>query len=172
MVSKTINISFKGEVAFMSFVYVPKKVYINAVSAEGETELNAFDNCLIKLGIGDVSLVKVTSILPNDIEITNKPVKLPNGANVPTIYTHIISNEKNKLIAAAIALGKTDGGPTLVAEFSGENIDAEGAEEEALKRLCNMAKARNLTIKSSEVYSADHIVENVGCVLAAVVEIE
>ena len=172
MVSVTNYVKNERREDIMSFVYVPKKVYVNAVSSEGETELNAFDNCLIKLGIGDVSLVKVTSILPNEVEITSKPVKLPNGANVPTIYTYKISDEKDKLISAAIAIGKTDGGPTLVAEFSGENMDSEKAEEEALKRLYNMAKSRNLKIVASEVYSADHIVENVGCVMAVVVEIE
>jgi arginine decarboxylase len=156
----------------MQFVVIPKKVYVGTASSEGETELNAFDNCLLKLGIGDVSLVKITSILPSDVEIVDNIEKLPDGMNVPAIYTYKISSKPDSVIAAAIAIGKTDKGPTLVAEFSAEGVDAEKAEDEAAKRLYLMAKARGLKLATTEVYSVDHKVENIGCVLAAVVELE
>ena len=156
----------------LQFIAIPKKVYVTAVASEGETELNAFDNCLLKVGIGDVSLVKVTSILPGDIEITEEPTILPAGANVPAIYTYKISNNPGEKIAAAIALGQTKGGPTLVAEYSDVGVSIEEAETEASKRLMIMAKARNLEVQSTEVYSIDHVVEKIGCALAIVVEIE
>ncbi len=156
----------------MKFVAIPRKVFVGTASSEGETELNAFDNCLLKLGIGDVSLVKITSILPNDVEIVDDIEELPEGMNVPAIYTYKISNRPNAVIAAAIAIGKTDKGPTLVAEFSAEGVNAEEAEDEATKRLYLMAKARKLKLITTEVYSIDHRVEKLGCVLAAVVELE
>ncbi len=156
----------------LQFIAIPKKVYVTAVASEGETELNAFDNCLLKIGIGDVSLVKVTSILPEDIEIVEEPIELPAGANIPAIYTYKVSSKPGERIAAAIALGKTKGGPTLVAEYSSVGISSEEAEKEASKRLMLMAKARNLELLSTEVYSVDHIVEKIGCALAVVVEIE
>lgn len=156
----------------MQFVAIPKKVYATAIASEGETELNAFDNCLLKVGIGDVSLVKVTSILPHDVEIVDEPLKLPAGANVPAIYTYVISDKPGETIAAAIAIGKTQDGPTLVAEFSSKGINSEKAEDEALRRLELMAKARNLELVSTETYSSEHTVEKIGCVLAVVVELE
>jgi len=156
----------------MAFVYVPKKVYIGAVSAEGATDLNAFDNCLIKLGIGNVSLVKVTSILPEEVEFLDDVPRLPYGANVPCVYTYIISDKPGEKIAAAIAIAKTKGGPTLVAEFSAKEMSSEKAEEEAKRRVLEMAKARNLDIEWVESYSVDHTVERIGCALAIVVEVE
>ncbi len=156
----------------MSFVFVPKKIYVGAVSAEGETELNAFDNCLVKLGIGNISLVKITSILPEEVEFVEDEPAFPYGANVPCIYTYATSDRSGEVISAAIALAKTKGGPTLVAEFSARGVDSKGAEREAEKRVIEMAKTRNLEIEWIETYSADHIVKKIGCVLAIVVEVE
>ena len=50
------------------------KVSITSGKAEGPTILNAFDNALLDAGIGDVNLIKVSSILPTGAEI----VELPN----------------------------------------------------------------------------------------------
>ena len=51
-------------------------------SAEGTTELNAFDNALLAAGIGNINLVKVSSILPPDTEMVDLPQLRP-GAIVP-----------------------------------------------------------------------------------------
>jgi len=157
----------------MSLITVPRKVYVAAVAAEGETELNAFDNCLVKAGLPQVSLIKLTSILPRDIEITEEPPRdLPLGANLPAIYDYVVSSTKGETIAAAIAIGWTNKGPTLVAEYSARNISKSEAEERALLRLKEMAKARKITIMEYKVYSAEHRVEKCGCALVIVAEIE
>ncbi len=41
------------------------KVSITSGRAEGPTKLNAFDNALLDAKIGDVNLIKVSSILPS-----------------------------------------------------------------------------------------------------------
>jgi arginine decarboxylase len=41
--------------------------------AEGSTPLNAFDNALLAAGIGNVNLIKVSSILPPGIELVALP---------------------------------------------------------------------------------------------------
>lgn len=151
----------------------PKRALIKAVSAEGETPLNAFDNCLIKVGVGDVSIVKLTSILPPDIEFTENIPQFQPGSNVPAIYTSIISEKKDQRIAAAIAVARTKKGPTLVAEYSNTNISANEAEEEALKRVTEMAKSRKKEIEGKIIIkSTEHVVKKCGCALAIVVEIE
>jgi len=155
----------------MSLITVPKKVYMDAVAAEGETELNAFDNCLIKAKLPHVSLIKVTSILPPNIELVNEIPKIPIGANVPSIYIYVHSSTPGETIAVAIALGWTNGGPALVAEFGAQGISKEEAEQEALKRLEGMAEARNLKIVRKHVVSVDHTVEKCGCVLGIVAEV-
>lgn len=42
----------------------PKKFTLVAGSAEGPSRLNAFDNALLAAGIGNVNLLRVSSILP------------------------------------------------------------------------------------------------------------
>ncbi|MCD6491470.1 MAG: pyruvoyl-dependent arginine decarboxylase [Candidatus Njordarchaeia archaeon] len=153
-------------------ITVPKKVVVKAVSAEGITELNAFDNCLIQAGLGNISLVKITSLLPSDIEILDEAPQLPNGANVPAIYAYKISSLNGQKIAAALALGWTNGGPTLVAEYADEEIDSEYAEKEVLRMLRKMAEARNLELTRYEVVSVDHVVKSTGCVLVIAAEVE
>ncbi len=151
----------------------PKKALIKAVSAEGETPLNAFDNCLIKAGVGDVSLVKLTSILPPDIEFIENIPQLHPGSNVPAIYTSITSEKSGQKIAAAIAVARTKNGPTLVAEYSNINISASKAGEEALKRVTEMAKNRKKEIEGKIIIkSTEHTVKKCGCALAIVIEIE
>lgn len=156
----------------MSLISVPKKIYVKAIASEGETELNAFDNCLIKSGLPHISLIKVTSILPKDITIINDPPNLPLGCNVPTIYAVYSSCEKGKLLAGALAVGWTGNGPTLVAEFASEGIKKEKAEKEALFRLEKMAEARGLKIIKKLIVSVDHVVEKCGCVLVFAAEVE
>ena len=156
----------------MSVISVPRKIYVRAVNSEGDTELNAFDNCLVKAGLPQVSLIKVTSILPKDIIIVNDPPELPLGCNVPTIYAVYTSCQKGKLLASALAIGWTDRGPTLVAEFASEGMSRKEAEKEALFRLRKMAEARNLKITKEIIVSVDHVVDKCGCVLAFAAEIE
>ena len=151
----------------------PRKVLVTAVSAEGETSLNAFDNCLIKAGIGDISLVKLTSILPPDIEFIEKVPQFYPGSNVPAIYTFVTSEKRGQKIAAAIAVAKTINGPTLVAEYSNINISAGEAEEEAYKRVIKMAENRKREIDGRIIIkSSEHVVKKCGCALAIVVEVE
>ncbi len=42
---------------------VPKKYFVTAASAEGLSELNAFDNALLKAGIGNVNLLQCEQYL-------------------------------------------------------------------------------------------------------------
>ena len=156
----------------MCLITVPKKIYVAVAEADSITELNAFDACLVKIGLPNVSLIKVTSLLPSDVEIVKEPPKFPHGANVPSIYATVTSKRKGEIISAAIAIGWTNGGPTLVAEFAGEGKNKDEAEKIVLQILWEMARVRGLKLVKTEVKSIEHIVEKCGCVLAIVAEVE
>ena len=49
------------------------KMSVTAGTAEGGTTLNAFDNALLVAGIGNVNLIKVSSIVPPDVDIVELP---------------------------------------------------------------------------------------------------
>src|SRR5256712_4449021 len=70
--------------------------------AEGGTTLNAFDNALLAAGIGNINLVKDSSILPPEVPVIDLP-KIKPGAIVPTAYAAMTSATPGETIAAAIA---------------------------------------------------------------------
>ncbi|MHA1590100.1 MAG: pyruvoyl-dependent arginine decarboxylase [Candidatus Njordarchaeales archaeon] len=152
-------------------ITIPRKIYLAAVSAEGETDLNAFDACLVKAGLPQVSLIKVTSILPPNIQIVTSPPLLPLGCNVPSIYAYTVSEKSGEIIAGALAIGWTGKGPTLVAELAERGLTKEEAEKEAYKRLIGMAKIRGLNLTNYKIISVEHEVKKCGCVLVIAAQV-
>ena len=57
------------------------KIAIVSGKDEGPTRLNAFDNALTAAGIGDVNLIKVSSMLGKNTQVKDLP-KLKPGAMV------------------------------------------------------------------------------------------
>ena len=77
------------------------KASVTAGTAEGGTPLNAFDNALLAAGIGNVNLIKVSSIVPPDVDIVDLPEIKP-GALVPTAYAAMTSTTPGQIIAAGV----------------------------------------------------------------------
>ncbi|WP_054840396.1 pyruvoyl-dependent arginine decarboxylase [Thermococcus sp. JCM 11816] len=113
----------------MSWTTPPKRAFIGAATAEGGTKLNAFDNALLKLGIGNVNLVKLSSVIPAHIEWMEKVHDVPIGMLLPTVYAHIESDEPGMTISAALGVGiskNNEGG--LIYEYSGYCTKEEAEE--------------------------------------------
>src|SRR5581483_6664802 len=72
-----------------------------AGSAEGSTPLNAFDNALLAAGIGNIKLIKFSSILPPGVELVPQP-RIKPGALVPTAYAGMTSELPREVVAAAV----------------------------------------------------------------------
>ena len=68
-----------------------------AGTAEGSTPLNAFDNALLAAGIGNINLVRVSSILPPGVELVSLP-KIKPGAIVPTAYASMSSEVPGEVL--------------------------------------------------------------------------
>lgn len=92
--------------------YKPKVAYlVSGVGASNVSALNALDAALIDAGIGDQNLIKLSSILPESVElvIKEKPKFSSNGLFVPVAYasqTLDIGQENSHLapIASAVAV--------------------------------------------------------------------
>ena len=144
----------------------PTRVHLAASAAEGITPLNAFDNALMKIGLADYNLVKVTSVFPPGARLVDE-VDLPEGSLVPCVYTSLTGREKGERIGAAIGLGMP-GDPRLpgvVMEFSGRCSAGEAQEE--TKRMVIDAMYRRHTEKYEMKFAAvEHEVESCGCVVS------
>jgi arginine decarboxylase len=135
--------------------------------AEGGTSLNAFDNALLMAGIGNINLIKVSSIVPPEVAIVELP-KIRPGALVPTAYAAITSETPGETIAAAVGYALPDDPAKngVIMEFHGAGTRAE-AERAIDAMLAEAFRMRGETIREQRIVSAEHRVERIGCALAA-----
>ncbi len=147
---------------------VPRTLFLTSGAAEGGSSLNAFDNALIDAGIGDLNLLRVSSIAPPAVRVV-KPYTIAPGTIVPVVYTSMISHQARENIACAIALGRSDdGGPGLIMEYSGSG-DAGLAETMVTNMVEEGFASRGRTLDTLEVVTAEHTVEQLGAVVSACV---
>ena len=143
------------------------KIAIVSGKDEGPTKLNAFDNALSDAGIGDVNLIKVSSMLAVNAEIEKLP-KLKAGSMVNCVLSEITSDNPGDEITAviAVAIGDELG---CVVETTGINEDLMDLENEAKFMVRYMMDKRNVEIKNLIVESSTATVENIASVVASVV---
>ncbi len=144
----------------------PKKYFLTAAAAEGRSKLTAFDNALLKARIGNVNLIRVSSILPPSAKLDENLV-IPPGSLVPTAYGSIVSDVPGELISAAVAVGIAEDSFGVIMEFSGKCSKAE-AEETITAMVREAFETRQKPLIEIKVAAVEHRVEKLGCCLAAV----
>ncbi|MEN6591703.1 MAG: arginine decarboxylase, pyruvoyl-dependent [Methanobacterium sp.] len=146
------------------------KVSITSGKAEGPTKLNAFDNALLDAGIGDVNLIKVSSIIPAGTEIVELP-QFSAGKMVNTVFSYVSSSREGDQLCAVIAVAISDELGCVV-EHGGINQDPEKVKGEALDMVNSMMQIRGLEVKDIIIECQEHQVKNQGAAIAAVVYLE
>lgn len=144
----------------------PKKFKIVAGSSEGKTILNSFDNALLQAGIGNVNLLRVSSILPPSSEY-DPELSLPPGSLVPTAYGYVISEKKGERIAACVGVGFSEDTFGVIMEYAAKGTK-EQAEEKIREMLKNAFETRGMPMVDIMLASTEHVVEDIGCAFAAV----
>ncbi len=144
----------------------PKKFTLCAGSAEGSSRLNSFDNALLAAGIGNLNLLRVSSVLPPGAELVEK-LDIPPGSLTPTAYGSIISDVPGERIAAAVGVGFSEDTYGMIMEFSGR-CTREEAEAEVARMVEEAFRKRGLPLKKVMTRGSDIVVEQVGCAFAAV----
>jgi arginine decarboxylase len=147
----------------------PDKYFMVAGYAEGSSPLNAFDHALIKAGIGNTNLLRMSSILPPGAREIPPP-SLPYGALVPTAYADETSDVAGARVAAAVACG-VPADPALPGVIMEHHL--QGAEElcrqEVVLRVEEAFAVRGYRLADVKVVSASGVVQKVGSAVAAVV---
>lgn len=137
--------------------------------AEGYTQLNAFDACLLEAGVGNTNLIKMSSILPPHV-MRAEPDGFEPGSFVPIAYASISSSTPEELIAAGVAIGvPVDRSlPGVIMEYSArghaadiENIVRNMAEQAMITRGYEIAEILSI--------AAEHRVQTIGAAFAGVV---
>lgn len=144
----------------------PMKYDLVAGASEGATELNAFDGALLKAGVGNVNLVRVSSILPPGAKRV-EGLRIPPGSLVPIAYASIVSSTPGELIAASVGIGFTENTYGVIMEFSGR-CSREEAENTIRMMVEDAFAKRGMKPVRVAVIGVEHRVEKSGCAFAAV----
>ncbi|NUO18029.1 arginine decarboxylase, pyruvoyl-dependent [bacterium] len=150
-------------------IKTPDKYFLVKGFAEGETELNAFDNALLAAGVGNTNLVRMSSILPPSAKEV-EPMKLPYGALVPIAYADESSSLPGETVSAGVAVGITDD-PSLPGVIMEHHM--HGSEEECRKivimKVESAFKVRGWKLADMKVAVISGKVERIGAAFAGVV---
>jgi arginine decarboxylase len=145
----------------------PHRFTLVAGSGEGDTTLTAFDKALLSAGVGNLNLLRVSSILPPGAEYSHQ-VEIPPGSLTPTAYGVIIGEVPGQRIAAAIGVGIMSGSFGVIMEFTGMCTKAE-AEARVEEMVREALAARNEFPEKIMIRAAEHVVEKTGCSFAGAV---
>jgi len=146
---------------------VPSKFKLVVGRGEGRTPLNAFDAALIDAGIGNLNLVRVSSILPPDAQFT-PDLWIPPGTPTFTAYGYLTSTTPGEMIAAAIGVGISPDTYGVIMEYEGY-CTKEEAEEQVRAMVEEGFRLRSLPLKEVLVKGVAYRVQETGAVIAAAV---
>lgn len=152
---------------------VPKKFFVTSGRAVSKvSDLNAFDEALVRARIGEQNLVYVSSVLPVGIKKAPKR-KLPMGAITHCVLAQQRGSE-GETISAGIAYGfRTDGQGGYVVEGHG-HMEKQALKEVLQWKIDGVAKLRGVTMKKV-AYVIEELsipMDHYGTCLAALVFVE
>jgi arginine decarboxylase len=145
---------------------LPRAVTVVAGAGEGATDLNAFDHALMDAGIANLNFLRVTSIFPQGARVVPMRPFVP-GMLMPAVYARISRHTPGERIAAAVGVGIGEEGYGVIMEHSHTGT-AENAEEIVRAMIADAMAARGLHLREIVIGAKDHVVERMGCVVAAV----
>lgn len=144
----------------------PNTYSLTAGHAEGLEPLTAFDAALLDANMGNLNLLKVSSIIPPGARLIDMP-RIPPGSLVPVAFGFITSSQKGDLISAGVAAGASADSFGVIMEHSG-HCGAEETESVLEKMVREAFDRRGMRLDSLVIRSVEHRVVACGCAFAAV----
>ncbi len=156
-------------------MYNAKRFFVTSGTGTSKiSKINALDSALIRAGVGDLNLIKVSSILPANIERVHE---LDEGIGTfrPCVLTSAQGREEH--LVAGLAYGfRRDGKGGYVAElsYSGDDIDFGEFNKKLKDVLISMGKERKVEITNIKTVCAELNAEpnTYGCALAILVYLQ
>lgn len=146
---------------------IPVRFTLGAGSGEADTSANAFDIALLQAGMGNLSMLRVHSILPPGAVHTEQ-LDVPEGMLVPVAYATISSQEPGQKIAAAVAVGiPADTGCGVIMECS-DYCSKQEVEECIIKMVEDAFAVRQRPLGEIKLIAIEHTVKHCGSVFAGV----
>ena len=136
-------------------------------AGEADAAMTAFDAALLAAGIGNLNLLRVSSILP-PAAVFRPNLLIPPGSLLPVAYGTIVSDCPGEIIAAAVAVGR--GGTDdfgVIMECSGCYCRQE-IEYRIRAMVAEAFVNRGMDLKTVQVAAIEWTVRKIGAVIAAV----
>lgn len=145
----------------------PICISLMAGRAEGRDEPSATELALADAGLGGAGLLpSQMTVLPGArLEPLYEP---PVGQLLPAVVARCHSRTPGETIAAAVALGMSPEGHGIV-RCVGRSGRAEQLEEDAVTQVEAAFQDRGIALHEIHTASAEHTIEEQGCVIAAAV---
>lgn len=144
----------------------PTKYTLITGSGRGQTRLNAFDRALLAAGIGNLNLIKISSILPPGTEFVDR-LQIAPGSLTPVAYGAMISDQQDEQIAAAIAVGVGEH-YGMIMEYSSK-CSRDDAEATVRRMVDEAFRDRGLDLQLIRSAAIERRVEDTSCVFAGAV---
>jgi arginine decarboxylase len=148
---------------------VPTTHFYTCGAAESLSRLNALDGAMFAAGLGNINLIRISSIIPPRSQLVAAH-ELPPGALAPAAYAAITSDLPGEVISAAVAVVYPENAdqPGLVMEYSGSGQKQD--IEAVVRRMAEEGmRMRGLKIRDLRSLAVQHRVEKLGTAFAAVV---
>lgn len=150
----------------------PTKFVVRSGGGISKTSvINAVDKAMLDAGVGDVNMIKISSVLPKDIEkVEEIPEKI--GAFRPCVISK--ATGKNTRLAAGISYGFRDddeGGYVMEHKMNSINLELDKFIDEMVEKLEQMGEDRGISLKDIE-YDYSNIEvgkDEYGCAIAVLV---
>jgi arginine decarboxylase len=145
----------------------PNVFWLASGSAEGATPINAFDNALLAAGVGNLNLVKVSSVVPTGAVLLDQPIPIGPGTLVPAVYATRHSDVPGERLCSVIGIGLSEDSHGMIFEHSSSS--AQEADEIVRTMVRDAFDRRGMKLASMMVRTSEHRVERLGCTVSAVV---
>jgi arginine decarboxylase len=148
--------------------FLPSSYFLAAGAGDASAALVAFDRALLSVGLGNINLIRLSSILPPGLKRT-PPIQFQPGAFVGAAYATLSLESAGDLISAAVAVAHPldDSRESIIMEHAAM-LPAKDVESRAIDMARAALESRNLPIKDIETVKIEHKVQAVGRVFAAV----
>ena len=137
--------------------------------AEGGTTLNAFDNALLAAGIGNINLIKVSSILPPRCRVVDAAPDQAGRARAHRLRGHdqrdARRDRRRRRRLGPAGRSRQERRHHGVPRHRPPEAEAE---RQIVQMLEEAFRVRGETIRDMQVFAVEHRVERTGCALAAV----
>lgn len=148
----------------------PNIFCLRASAGDASSELNAFDMALFKAGVGNMNLLKVSSILPPYCEYVEK-IRFEEGSLIPVAYGTVFSSIRGELLSAAVACAvpKNESKAGLIMEYAAKGKTKEETEKQVREMALKGMQWRGYEVEKILSISCEHEVVEHGAAFACVV---